>query len=435
MSNCTNETDEIIDPDDNLTENPNEEEKPEEETPGEVIPDNPGSETDLAGNLEIYKENSVEPAYLLVNDAGNNRVYLMNYALEIQHEWELSAGIGNDAVLLPDGNLLVLLMDPDAAINFGGFGGSIELISPENEVLWKFDYSTEDYNLHHDIEILPNGNILAMVWEKVTSEDAKEAGGSLVDTDLYPEAIIEINPTTNEIVWEWHSWDHIVQEYDETKANHGIVKDHPELIDLNYSNDESGDIMHANGIAYDPNKDLIFLSVNFYNEVWVIDHSTSTNEAKAHTGGAFNKGGDLVYRFGNPTTYQNIGNKTFDRNHHPNLLNGIDEGSMLIFSNNVTTEQSMVYQLELPSNYDLFAGVDNELNIEWTYTSTNLYSGKVSGAVRLPNGNTLITEGDSGAREVTTNGEIVWKFSGDGFYWRIYHYPLDSEGILNLNLD
>ena len=75
LSNCTNETDEITETEDEVTENPTEEE-PIEETPGGN--ENPDSETELAGNLDIFKENSVDPAFLLVNDAGNNRVYLMN---------------------------------------------------------------------------------------------------------------------------------------------------------------------------------------------------------------------------------------------------------------------------------------------------------------------------------------------------------------------
>ena len=34
--------------------------------------------------------------------------------------------------------------------------------------------------------------------------------------------------------------------------------------------------MHANGLDYDPINDVIYLSVNYYDEIWVIDHSTTT---------------------------------------------------------------------------------------------------------------------------------------------------------------
>src|SRR5690606_13849175 len=109
-------------------------------------------------------------------------------------------------------------------------------------------------------------------WERRTVEQAKEAG-SVLELDLFPEAIIEYDPTLQEIVWEWHSWEHLVQDYDEARENYGNVADNPQRIDLNYVTDRAGDLMHANGISYDPINDLIYLSVNFYSEVWVIDHS------------------------------------------------------------------------------------------------------------------------------------------------------------------
>jgi len=67
--------------------------------------------------------------------------------------------------------------------------------------------------------------------------------------------------------------------------------------------------MHANGIFYDPATDLIYMSVNFYSEVWVIDHSTTTAEAAGNQGGQFNRGGDLVYRFGNPSLFEHTNAK------------------------------------------------------------------------------------------------------------------------------
>lgn len=392
------------------------------------------SKFEKAGNIEVFSPSLINGGYLLVNDAGNNRVFIMNYSLDILHEWNLIAGIGNDATILPDGNLLVLLMDEEAIINFGGYGGLIQLLDKDSNILWEFPYSTNDYNLHHDIEMLPNGNILAIVWERIANPEAI-ASGVNTNTDVFPEAIIEIDPTTNSIVWEWRSWDHIIQDFDSTKTNFGVIADHPELIDINYVSNDKGDIMHANGLDYDPVKDLIFLSVNFYSEVWVIDHSTSTEEAKGPSGGNYNKGGDLVYRFGNPEAYHNTqGSRMFDRNHFPNLLDGEDAGAMLIFNNNLEAKQSIVYQLELPQQYELENNKLNEPNILWSFTSQSLFSPKVSGAVRLPNGNTLITEGDHGGWEVTNNGNVVWKFKGDGFYWRIYHYPRNAPELELLEL-
>ena len=41
-------------------------------------------------------------------------------------------------------------------------------------------------------------------------------------------------------------------------------------IDLNYHENENGDLMHANGLYYDPKRDVIFVSVNFYSEVYLL---------------------------------------------------------------------------------------------------------------------------------------------------------------------
>ena len=58
------------------------------------------------------------------------------------------------------------------------------------------------------------------------------------------------------------------------------VTEHPEKIDLNYHENENGDLMHANGLYYDPKRDVIFVSVNFYSEVWVIPHQFDTIKSK-----------------------------------------------------------------------------------------------------------------------------------------------------------
>jgi hypothetical protein len=197
--------------------------------------------------------------------------------------------------------------------------------------------------------------------------------------------------------------------------------------------------MHSNGLDYDNDKDVIYLSVNYYSEVWVIDHSTSTEEAQTSIGGNYNKGGDLIYRFGNPNTYNSIGDKIFDRNHFPNLLeNGVDgEGNILIYVNGNTNEQSIVYELEMPNNFNLLTNSNNEPNIIWSFTDENLFANKLCGAIRLSNGNTLITESDYGFWEVTNSGEIVWKYKKDeevNFFWRSYHYSVDSEAVNNLGL-
>ena len=147
-------------------------------------------------------------------------------------------------------------------------------------------------------------NVLFLVWEKIDATIA-DLNGVNFDGDIFPEKLVEVNPDTNEIVWEWSSWNHIIQDHDNTKPNYGNVSDNPQLININYNLQSNGDFMHANGIDYDASKDVIYISVNFFNEIWVIDHSTTTEEATLNSGGTYNKGGNLLYRFGNPEAYNN----------------------------------------------------------------------------------------------------------------------------------
>lgn len=419
-------------------------ENPDSQVPDDTTPDPPPVDipdfTPL-GTVEVLIEDKLDDNYILVNDASNNRVYLMSKEAELLYEWTLSNNIGNDVFLLPSGNLLASLESDDPKIKLGGKGGRLQIVAPDGTLKWDFIYSSNDGETHHDAELLPNGNVLAMVWSRRTTEDAVSAG-FMLDEDVFPESIIEINPITNEIVWEWHSWDHLVQDHDDSKNNFGVVAENPELIDFNYvlksggGNDTKGDIMHANAIAYDQDNDAILLSVNFFSEVWVIDHSTTSEEAASHTGGNYGKGGDLIYRFGNPTAYDNPeGSRIFHNNHFPNLLNGSNKGKLLIFSNgNNGSDQSTVFELELPSSYNLQQNTNNELKVTWSFTHPELYSPRVSGAVPLPNGNVLITEGSFGYWEVTREGELVWRCNIQGFHWRGYHYDKDAPEIKLLGL-
>lgn len=419
-------------PDDIITE---ETENPSEEGPTGENPATGNSKTvegDM-GTVTFYDEGSVEDDYILVNDAMSNKVYLMDKNANLIYEWPLGdRKIGNDALLLEDGRLLASLQFDSPDILFGGYGGRIQFMNKDGEASWDFIYSSSEHRSHHDVELLPNGNVLAIAWERMPLEDAL-ANGSNRNTDLYPESIIEIDPNTDDVVWEWHAYDHLIQDFDETKLNYGVVADNPQLIDLNYVPAADGNIMHINGLSYDPVNDLIFLSVNFYSEVWVVDHSTTSELAADHSGGNFGRGGDLVYRFGNPSAYDDFeSQRLFINNHFPNLL---EPGKMLIFTNGGELEQSTVYELGLPSELSLnsIPNLDSP-EILWSFTNPELYSPKVSGAVRLPNGNTLITEGDFGIWEVTTEGEVVWKFESVGFFWRAYHYSKDDPAIIALNL-
>lgn len=391
----------------------------------------------LSENVEVYNQNLLENSYVLAIENGGATSYLLNKEGFRVYEWNFEDNLGNDIEILPNGKLIGIFKTGNPEIAFGGYGGILKILNSDGSTDWEFPYSTTNIISHHDVEILPNGNVLFIAWERITASEAAQAGVNTETTDIFPEVLVEVNPNTNQIVWEWHSFDHIIQDQFSNLPNFGDVSTNPQLININYDVVDNGDIMHANGIDYDEDKDVIYLSVNFYSEVWVIDHSTTTAEAATNSGGNYGKGGDLIYRFGNPTAYNNTeGERIFFNNHFPNLLEGNEPGAgnILVYGNGV--DQSTIFELDLPENFNLIPNTNNEPNIVWSFTDPDFYFGRISGAVRLQNGNTLIAEGDYGFWEVTPNNEIVWKYNGQGIrFWRCYGYLPNDPSIENLNLE
>lgn len=395
----------------------------------------------------IYKNENVphlvedlvdSSGYIFAIENGQKSCYLIDHNGNQINRWDFDLNLGQDIEISKDGNLIGLFKVSDPNITFGGQGGIIRKISKEGNTIWEYRISDENEIAHHDIELLPNGNILALVWTRIDKQIANEVG-FMSDGDVFIEKIKEINPTTNEVVWVWNSWDHIVQNANNNLSNYGVISEKTEKINILYNNNSTGhpfipqgDIMHANGIEYIEDLDLIVLSVNFYNEVWFIDHSTTQIEANSSSGGNFNKGGDLIYRIGNSKTYNNDGTSTFDFNHHPSINKVDNNYQLLIFNNNNKDGVSRIMEFKLPDfNSTLSPTTNAELILD--FTDENLFFPRVGGAQRLPNGNTLICEGDYGFWEINNNKEVVWKYDGLGkSFWRSLFYSKDSPEIINI---
>jgi Arylsulfotransferase (ASST) len=376
-----------------------------------------------------YSPEKIDINPILINDLQFNRVFLMTKTGEVLYEWPLGdKKLGNDAFLLPDGRLLTSLRAPKNRIFLGGLGWVIQILDTTGWVLWEYTLSDANMISHHDLEMLPNGNILAMVWDRMEGSSA-QANGYKMNVEIFPERIIEIDPKKNTIVWEWRSMDHIIQDVNPKLPNYGKVENRPERIDINYSQSLSGMVMHANGISYDPEQKLIYMSVYNFSEVWVIDHSTTTEEARTSRGWRYNRGGDLVYRFGNPSAYKGRGERLFYSVHHPNLLGS---GKILLFSNGngASVTGSTAYELQLPLELDQGQSTQKLPEVLWSYSHPELSFDKVGWVEKLPNRNILITEGDGTLWEVTREKELVWKYAQKpGFFWRTYSYSYDSESI------
>tara|TARA_X000000368_G_scaffold29281_1_gene21937 strand:+ start:175 stop:2148 length:1974 start_codon:yes stop_codon:yes gene_type:complete len=384
----------------------------------------------------IYCNGFIQSGYTLFSPMGSETSYLIDqYGREV-HSWTSPNGYpGLLGYLLEDGDLLKpinLGNGQPGEFAAGGSMGGFERISWDGELEWFWTYSSETYRSHHDIEPLPNGNFLIIAWEYRNATEAEEKGKILRsesskavgNSSVWPDKVLEIKPVGSddaEIVWEWSFWDHTIQDIDDTKDNFGNISDHPELLNINHGYDGQ-DWLHCNGIDYNHLLDQIALSCKNTNEIYIIDHSTTTEEASGNTGGNSGMGGDILYRYGNPESYGrgNSSNQSLFGQHDARWIEDgyPDAGKLMIFNNGNgrNLSYSSVDVISLPINGSKYFIENNQsfgpTNLSWTWDiGTDMYSPIISGSTRLANGNTLITFGVEGTLiEVDYSGNIVWKY-------------------------
>jgi hypothetical protein len=376
-----------------------------------------------------YFDHETFQGRILFSPMNSKKTYLIDKNGEVNHTWQ-SNYIPGFSVYMLENNTILRTARPTIEGPLGA-GGRIQKITNDGTVIWDFSYDTENYLTHHDIEPLPNGNVLMLAWDIRSKYEAISAGKNPFDipsNEIFCDHIIEVmptGPTSGEIIWEWDAWDHIIQDYDSTKDNYGVVANHPELIDINFVQNEI-DWFHSNSIDYNEEFDQILISVRNFGEIWVIDHSTTTGEAAGHTGGNSGRGGDLLYRWGNPQTYRagTIADQKLFMQHDAQWIKPDypGDGNILVFNNGVgrpegqySSVDEIVPPVDNEGNYYLESGskYDPEDPI-WIYTApipTDFYANYISGAERLINGNTLICDGPAGIFfEVTSEKETVWLY-------------------------
>lgn len=397
--------------------------------------------------------------YILYSPLLSTKTFLIDKKGRVVHTWTSDFGPGASVYLLENGNLLRCARQPKVqTFRGGGHGGRIQEFTWDGKLIWDWVIASEDRLQHHDIEPLPNGNVLLIAWERKTYKQAVEAGRNprrMNAAGLWPDCVLEVRPRRpngGRIVWEWHLWDHLIQDFLPKLKNFGKVSVHPELVDINgdrkaesttdkllkrlktfgylgvrtKKSDLTPDFTHMNAIAYNPQLDQIALSVWTFNEIWIIDHSTTTREAAGHTGGKAGKGGDLLYRWGNPRAYGR-GKMRHQRLFSQHDVRWIPKGypgedNLLVFNNGPGRPDgpySSVIELNPPvdTNGNYSIGPTGRFGPDkpgWVYTAPikrTFYADFISGAHRLINGNTLICAGPEGRFfEVTKAGDIVWQY-------------------------
>ncbi len=317
--------------------------------------------------------------------------------------------------------------------NGGGITGKVQKVTWDGTVVWDYTHSSSSYCLHHDIHPMPNGNVLMTSYESKTPAEVSAAGCTTGIT-VWSEKLIEVQPTgptSGTIVWEWHLWDHICQSVDNTKPNYvASVSQNPQLMNINYK--ISKDWIHMNGLDYNPTLDQITFSSRTMNEIYVIDHSTTTAEAASHTGGNSGKGGDFLYRWGNPLAYGVSGTKVFNVVHDAHWISEDNvnfPGYLCGFNNGGGTGgKSCIDIIDPPYNgftYNYTPGAAM-LPASYAYRHTSNYTTSSNGSsVQLPNGNSLICISNSGyLYEIDANGTTLWSKTVSGGPANVERYEM-----------
>lgn len=378
--------------------------------------------------------------YTLVAPTGATRTHLIDNCGRIVNQWDSEFRPGESAYLLEDGSLLRTARQSSTVFNGGGIGGRIERFSWDGELLWSYTLANDTAHHHHDMAWLPNGNVVLLAWELKTEAQAAEAGRES-EGPLWPPMLVEIEPDGEDggnVVWEWHAWDHLIQDVDPELPHFADPALSPTRFNINYGQvtgggfpggNAGGDWFHCNAVAYNAELDQLMLNSRNWNEFYIIDHSTSTEDAAGPAG-------DLLYRWGNPQTYNrgDAEDRFFYQQHDahwllqegPSITGGDSALTVMVYNNGNGRpggDGSSVDELLLPwadGHYTLppeddFGVPFAPWQLSWSWPenpSMAFHSHNISGSQRLPNGNTLICEGNKGKLfEITPEGDIVWEYT------------------------
>jgi len=301
---------------------------------------------------------------------GDGTVYLMDMRGEVVHTWRLPYRPGAYGYLLDNGHLFYsgkVMKDLERFEAWRRFKGGAALeVDWDGNVLWEVNHPDH----HHDARKLRNGNVILLCLTPLPAHLHARVKGGLAGSEkggpIHADYLVEMT-TGGEVVWEWRSWEHLDFE--------------TEIITPQDHRDEW---THANTVAELPDGNLV-VSFRNISTVAIIDRGT----------------GAIRWKLGSPPLAQQ---------HDPRPL---PNGNLLIFDNGP-------HRRDHPAPYSRVIEVDPRTSaIVWEYRDQSLFdffSPYISGAQRLPNGNTLICEGcDGRIFEVTADRQVVWEYVNPHF--------------------
>ena len=381
---------------------------------------------------------SSDEKYTLFSPLNSTKTFLIDHSGNTVQTWNAQHKPALSAYLLESGELLrpssVDTIPSTFSEDFSGSAGAIEILDANSHIIWSTTLATNSYLSHHDVEQLPNGNILAIVWEAKTANEAFALGRQKVEGDtLWADAIYEIcrasesnSCNDGEVVWKWSTWDHIVQNVDSAITSTYVrsIKQNADKVNLNFaSKNGAADWTHFNAVDYNEKTDQILISVHSFSEYWIIDHSDAE------------KG--IVSRVGNPKAHGEKGEQTLFSQHDAHWIeDGLTgAGNILVFNNGLNRTGGNYSSVDefCDQGSDCTAG--DLINTYNQGVSGDFYADHISGAQRLENGNTLVCEGTEGHLfEYNEHDEVVWEFSYDSQLFRATRYNANFSGLLSLDL-
>ncbi len=333
---------------------------------------------------------------------------------------------GGPARILPGGMVIAPAGDNP------GHQESMQLLQRdfEGKELWRFDHLEQIKNplgepvwsarQHHDWqrEDFPAGyysptatagtqgsNMLLL-----THTDTKQP--NVADVELEDDHLVEIN-RDGKIQWEWRVSDHI-DEFHFDEAARKAIKSPPAGPGGSV---RSYDWFHMNSAGYvGPNQwfdagDQRFAPTNFI-----------ISSRQASVIAIIDRAGKVVWQLGpdySTSKEQRAIGQIIGQHHAHIIPKGLPgAGNLLIFDNGGASGYGAPTAIA-PTGVGIYARATSriiEINpvtlaVVWSYTAANFFSTNISGAQRLPNGNTLITEGAPGRIfEVTAKKEVVWEY-------------------------
>lgn len=340
--------------------------------------------------------------------------------------------------LLPGGTLLRSVARTGNSFSGGPICGQVQKVDYSGNIIWDYVYSTSSYCTHHDICPMPNGNVLLIAYERRTASEVAAVGCTGYTGEMWPDKIVEIQPNgafAGNVVWEWKAWDHLIQNVDPGKPNYVTsIVNNPHRLNINFT--PKKDWMHMNGVSYNPMLDQITFSCHNLNEIYVIDHSTTTAEAAGSTGGNSGKGGDILYRWGNPAAYQAPGSMVLNIVHdaHWNPENVPNPGYLAAYNNKgVSSNASCGDQVDPPYDGYNYSITPGSAFTPASYTlrqPSGGYNSNMGNIQVLPNGNILICIATAGIiKEFSPSGTLLWSKTASGATPKAFRY--DSCYVFN----